>query len=128
MNRLIKKILKEELQGQEFIDRHYSELDRLERMKDQIIDFLHSEFPNLLEVETRMKKVRLGSVKLGMENPVVDKVVFTLKFKLTDQEIKNGGQLRGDVQNIFRNYFSFDIYDYGSPIELNFKAQAWVNF
>lgn len=128
MNRLIKKILKEELQGQEFIDHHYSELDRLESMKDQIIDYLHSEFPNLLEVETRMKKVRLGSVKLGMENPVVDRVVFTLKFKLTDQEIKNGGQLRGDVQNIFRNYFLFDIYDYGSPIELNFKAQAWVNF
>lgn len=128
MNRLIKKILKEELQGQEFIDHHYSELDRLENMKDQIIDYLQSEFPNLLEVETRMKKVRLGSVKLGMENPVVDKVVFTLKFKLTDQEIKNGGQLRGDVQNIFRNYFLFDIYDYGSPIELNFKAQAWVNF
>lgn len=128
MNRLIKKILKEELQGQEFIDHHYSELDRLESMKDQIIDYLHSEFPNLLEVETRMKKVRLASIKLGMENPVVDRVVFTLKFKLTDQEIKNGGQLRGDVQNIFRNYFSFDIYDYGSPIELNFKAQAWVNF
>ncbi len=128
MNRLIKKILKEELQGQEFIDHHYKELDRLEGMKDQIIDYLHSEFPNLLEVETRMKKVRLGSVKLGMENPVVERVVFTLKFKLTDQEIKNGGQLRGDVQNIFRNYFSFDIYDYGSPIELNFKAQAWVNF
>ena len=128
MNRLIKKILKEELQGQEFIDHHYSELDRLENMKDQIIDYLQSEFPNLLEVETRMKKVRLGSAKLGMENPVVGRVVFTLKFKLTDQEIKNGGQLRGDVQNIFRNYFSFDIYDYGSPIELNFKAQAWVNF
>ncbi len=128
MNRLIKKILKEELQGQEFIDHHYSELDRLENMKDQIIDYLQSEFPNLLEVETRMKKIRLGSVKLGMENPVVDRVVFTLKFKLTDQEIKNGGQLRGDVQNIFRNYFSFDIYDYGSPIELNFKAQAWVIF
>ena len=128
MNRLIKKILKEELQGQEFIDHHYSELERLENMKDQIIDFLHSEFPNLLEVETRMKKVRLGSVKLGMENPVVDRMVFTLKFKLTDQEIKNGGPLRGDVQNIFRNYFLFDIYDYGSPIELNFKAQAWVNF
>lgn len=128
MNRLIKKILKEELQGQEFIDQHYSQLDRLENMKDQIIDYLHSEFPNLLEVETRMKKVKLASIKLGMENPVIDRVVFTLKFKLTDQEIKNGGQLRGDVQNIFRNYFLFDIYDYGSPIELNFKAQAWVNF
>jgi hypothetical protein len=128
MNRLIKKILKEELQGQEFIDHHYSELERLEGMKDQIIDYLQSEFSNLLEVETRMKKVRLASIKLGMENPVVDRVVFTLKFKLTDQEIKNGGQLRGDVQNIFRNYFMFDIYDYGSPIELNFKAQAWVNF
>ena len=128
MNRLIKKILKEELQGQDFIDHHYSELDRLKSMENQIIDYLHSEFPNLLEVEKRMKKIQLGSMKLGMENAVVDRMVFTLKFKLTDQEIKNGGTLRGDVQNIFRNYFLFDIYDYGSPIELNFKAQAWVNF
>jgi hypothetical protein len=128
LEKLIRKILNEELQGQEFIDHHYKELDRLEDMKDQIIDYLHSEFPNLLEVETKMKKVRLASIKLGMENPVVERMEFTLKFKLTDQEIKNGGQLRGDVQNIFRNYFLFDIYDYGSPIELNFKAQAWVNF
>ena len=128
MNRLIRKILKEELQGQEFIDHHYSELDRLESMKDQIIDYLHSEFPNLVEVETRIKKVRLGSVKLGMENPVVDRMVFTLKFKLTDQEMKNSRPLRSDIEDIFKNYFSFDLYTYGSPIELNFKAQAWVNF
>lgn len=128
MNRLIKKILKEELQGQEFIDHHYSQLDRLESMKDQIIDYLHSEFPNLLEVETRMKKIRLGSVKLGMENPVVEKMEFTLKFKLTDQEMKDSRSLRRDIEDIFKNYFSFDLYTYGSPIDLKFKAQAWVNF
>ena len=128
MNRLIKKILKEELQGQEFIDHHYKELDRLERMKDEIIDYLHSEFPNLLEVETRMKKVQLGSMKLGMENPVVERMEFTLKFKLTDQQINNSRPLRSDIEDIFRNYFLFEIYNYGSPIELNFKAQAWVNF
>lgn len=128
MNRLIKKILKEELQGQEFIDHHYKELDRLESMKDQIIDYLHSEFPNLVEVETRIKKVQLGSMKLGMENAVVDRVVFTLKFKLTDQEINNSRPLRSDIEDIFRNYFLFEIYNYGSPIDLEFKAQAWVNF
>lgn len=128
MNRLIRKILKEELQGQEFIDHHYSELDRLEGMKDQIIDYLHSEFPNLVEVETRIKKVQLGSMKLGMENPVVDKMEFTLKFKLTDQQIINSRPLRSDIEDIFRNYFGFDVLEYGSPIELNFKAQAWVNF
>ena len=128
MNRLIKKILKEGLQGQEFIDHHYSELDRLESMKDQIIDYLHSEFPNLVEVETRIKKVQLGSMKLGMENPVVERMEFTLKFKLTDQQIINSRPLRSDIEDIFRNYFLFEIYNYGSPIELNFKAQAWVNF
>lgn len=128
MNRLIKKILKEELQGQEFIDHHYSELDRLESMKDQIIDYLHSEFPNLVEVETRIKKVQLGSMKLGMENPVVERMEFTLKFKLTDQQIINSRPLRSDIEDIFRNYFGFDVSEYGSPIELNFKAQAWVNF
>ena len=128
MNRLIRKILKEELQGQEFIDHHYSELDRLEGMKDQIIDYLHSEFPNLVEVETRIKKVQLGSMKLGMENPVVERMEFTLKFKLTDQQINNSRPLRSDIEDIFRNYFLFEIYNYGSPIELNFKAQAWVNF
>ena len=131
MNRLIKKILKEELQGQEFIDHHYSELDRLEGMKDQIIDYLHSEFPNLLEVETRMKKVRLGSIKLGMENPVVDKMVFILKFKNLDanQELRKiNPPIKVDIRNIFSNYFGFDVSEYGSPIELEFKAQAWVNF
>ena len=128
MNRLIRKILKEELQGQEFIDNHYKELDRLESMKDQIIDYLHSEFPNLVEVETRIKKVQLGSMKLGMENPVVERMEFTLKFKLTDQQIINSRPLRSDIEDIFRNYFGFDVSEYGSPIELNFKAQAWVNF
>ncbi len=128
INRLIRKILKEELQGQEFIDHHYSELDRLESMKEQIIDYLHSEFPNLVEVETRMKKVQLGSMKLGMENPVVERMEFILKFKLTDQQIINSRPLRSDIEDIFRNYFGFDVSEYGSPIELNFKAQAWVNF
>jgi hypothetical protein len=128
MEKLIRKILNEELQGQEFIDHYYKELGRLESMKDQIIDYLHSEFPNLLEVETSMKKVKLGSVKLGMENPVVDRMVFTLKFKLTDQEIKNSRPLRSDIEDIFKNYFSFDLYTYGSPIDLKFKVQAWVNF
>ena len=131
MNRLIRKILKEELQGQEFIDHHYSELDRLESMKDQIIDYLHSEFPNLVEVETRIKKVQLGSMKLGMENPVVDRMVFTLKFKNLDanQELRKiNPPIKVDIRNIFSNYFGFDVSEYGSPIELEFKAQAWVNF
>ena len=39
-----------------------------------------------------------------------------------------GNQPTNYIENIFRNYFLFDIYDYGSPIELKFKAQAWVNF
>jgi hypothetical protein len=131
MNRLIRKILKEELQGQEFIDHHYSELDRLESMKEQIIDYLHSEFPNLVEVETRIKKVQLGSMKLGMENPVVDKMVFILKFKNLDanQELRKiNPPIKVDIRNIFSNYFGFDVSEYGSPIELEFKAQAWVNF
>lgn len=128
MEKLIRNILKEELEGQEFIDHHYSELDRLKKMFNTIVDYLHSEFPNLVEVETRMKKVVLGSIKLGTESPTVDKMEFILKFKLTDQEMKNSRSLRGDVEDIFKNYFSFDMYTYGSPIDLKFKAQAWVNF
>jgi hypothetical protein len=53
---------------------------------------------------------------------------FILKFKLTDQQIINSRPLRSDIEDIFRNYFGFDVSEYGSPIELNFKAQAWVNF
>lgn len=130
MNRLIKKILKEELQGQEFIDNHYKELDRLKGMEDHIIDYLHSEFPNLVEVETRMKKVQLGSMKLGMENPIVEVMVFTLKFKdLKKEEFRTlVPPIKEDIINIFTNYFGFDVMAYGSPIELEFKAQAWVNF
>jgi hypothetical protein len=75
-----------------------------------------------------MKKVQLGSMKLGMENPVVERMEFILKFKLTDQQIINSRPLRSDIEDIFRNYFGFDVSEYGSPIELNFKAQAWVNF
>ncbi len=130
MNRLIKKILKEELQGQEFIDNHYKELDRLKGMEDHIIDYLHSEFPNLVEVETRMKKVQLGSMKLGMENPIVEVIVVTLKFKdLSEYEMRAlSPPIKEDIINIFTNYFGFDVMAYGSPIELEFKAQAWVNF
>jgi hypothetical protein len=100
-------------------------------MKEQIIDYLHSEFPNLVEVETRIKKVQLGSMKLGMENPVVDKMVFILKFKNLDanQELRKiNPPIKVDIRNIFSNYFGFDVSEYGSPIELEFKAQAWVNF
>ena len=130
MNRLIKKILKEELQGQEFIDNHYKELDRLKGMEDHIIDYLHSEFPNLVEVETRIKKVQLGSMKLGMENPIVEVIVVTLKFKdLSEYEMRAlSPPIKEDIRNIFTNYFGFDVMAYGSPIELEFKAQAWVNF
>ena len=127
MNRLIRKILKEELQGQEFIDHHYSELDRLEGMKDQIIDYLHSEFPNLVDVEYRTKKVQLGST---MGIPTVDVVVVTLKFKdLTKDEMRSlSSPIKEDIRNIFTNYFGFNVMAYGSPIDLEFKAQAWVNF
>lgn len=128
MDSIIRKILKEELQGQEFIDKYYEELDRLKKMENQMIDYLKSEFPNLLEVETRMKKVRLDSIRLGMENPVIEKIEFILKFKLTDQEIKNSRPLRNDVEDIFKNFFSFNIYRYATPVQLTFKAQAWVVF
>jgi hypothetical protein len=127
MNRLIKKILKEELQGQEFIDNHYKELDRLKGMEDHIIDYLHSEFPNLVEVETRMKKVQLGST---MGFPSVDVIVVTLKFVDLKKEESTtlSPPIKEDIRNIFANYFGFDVMAYGSPIELEFKAQAWVNF
>jgi len=131
MNRLIRKILKEELHEKEFIDNHYKELDRLKSMENQIIDYLHSEFPNLVEVETRMKKVQLGSIRLGMENPSVDRMVFTLKFKNLDanRELRKiNPPIKVDIIDIFSNYFGFDVLEYGSPIELEFKAQAWVSF
>ena len=131
MNRLIRKILKEELQGQEFIDNHYKELDRLKSMENQIIDYLHSEFPNLVEVETRMKKVQLGSIRSDMESISVDRMVFTLKFKNLDanQELRKiNPPIKVDIRNIFSNYFGFDVSEYGSPIDLEFKAQVWVNF
>ena len=131
MNRLIRKILKEELQGQEFVDNHYKELDRLKSMENQIIDYLYSEFPNLVEVETRLKKVKLGSIRSDMESISVDRMVFTLKFKNLDanQELRKiNPPIKVDIRNIFSNYFGFDVLAYGSPIDLEFKAQTWVNF
>jgi hypothetical protein len=129
MEKLIKNILKEELQGQEFIDNYYNELERFERSKDSIIDYIKTEYPNLVDVEYRKKNVLLGSIRLGMENPRVEVLVVTLKFKdLKKEEIGSKSPIKLDVLNIFKNYFDFDTLLYGSPIDLEFKAQAWVNF
>ena len=129
MKKLIRNILKEELQGQEFIDNYYKELERFERTKDDIINYIKSQYPNLVDVEYKTKKVLLASIRLGMENPTIERVQITLKFKdLTSQEIKKSKSIKTDTINIFTNYFGFDVLEYGSPIELEFKAQAWVNF
>ena len=127
MKKLIKNILKEELQGQEFIDNHYKESKRFERTKDEIIGYVSSQYPRLVDVEYRTKKVQLGST-MGM--PTVDVVVVTLKFKdLTKDEMRSlSSPIKEDIRNIFTNYFGFNVMAYGSPIDLEFKAQAWVNF
>ena len=65
---------------------------------------------------------------MGM--PTVDVVVVTLKFKdLTKDEMRSlSSPIKEDIRNIFTNYFGFNVMAYGSPIDLEFKAQAWVNF
>jgi hypothetical protein len=57
-------------------------------------------------------------------------MVFILKFKdLTDQDLRKiDPPIKTDIRSIFANYFGFDVSEYGSPIDLEFKAQAWVNF
>lgn len=129
MKKTIKKILKEELEGQEFIDNHYKELERFKRSKDDIIDYIKSQYPNLVDVEYKTKKVLLGSMRVVMENPTVEVMVVTLKLKdLKKEEIISKSPIKTDIINIFTNYFGFDVMAYGSPIQLEFKAQAWVNF
>lgn len=127
MKELIKNILKEELQGQEFVDNHYKELERFERTKDDIINYIKSQYPNLVDVEYKTKKIQLGST---MGRPTVEKVEVTLKFKdLTKYEMRSlSSPIKEDIRNIFTNYFGFNVMAYGSPIYLEFKAQAWVNF
>jgi hypothetical protein len=127
MERIIKKILKEELQGQEFIDNRYKEFERFESTKTDIIDYIKSQYPNLVDVEYKTKKVQLGST-IGF--PTVDVIVVTLKFKdLSKYEMRAlSSPVKEDIRNIFTNYFGFDVMAYGSPVELEFKAQAWVNF
>ena len=126
MERIIKKILKEELQGQEFIDNHYKEFERFESTKDNIIDYIKSQYPNLVDVEYKTKKVKLGST---MGFPTVDVIVVTLKFvDLKKEELRSTSPIKEDIRNIFTNYFGFDVMAYGSPIDLEYKAQAWVNF
>ena len=129
MKKLIRNILKEELQGQEFIDNYNKELDRFERTKDDIINYIKSQYPNLVDVEYKTKKVMLASIILGNEAAIVDRTSITLKFKdLTKYEMRAlSSPVKEDIRNIF-NYFGFDVLEYGSPIELEFKAQAWVNF
>ncbi len=126
MKKLIRNILKEELQGQEFIDNHYKESERFERTKDDIIDYIKSQYPRLVDVEYKTKKVQLGST---MGTPTVDVIVVTLKFKdLAKDEMRTLSPIKTDIINIFTNYFGFDVLGYGSPVQLEFKAQVWVNF
>jgi hypothetical protein len=126
MERIIKKILKEELQGQEFIDNHYKEFERFESTKDDIINYIKSQYPNLVDVEYKTKKVQLGST---MGTPTVDVIVVTLKFvDLTKEDLRAKSPIKTDIINIFTNYFDFNVLGYGSPVQLEFKAQAWVNF
>jgi len=126
MKELIKNILKEELQGQEFIDNRYKESERFERTKDEIIGYVSSQYPNLVDVEYKTKKVALGST---MGTPTVDVIVVTLKFvDLKKEELRANSPIKTDIINIFTNYFDFNVLGYGSPVQLEFKAQAWVNF
>jgi hypothetical protein len=127
MEKLIKKILKEELQGQEFIDNFYEERKRFERTKDEIINYIKSQHPNLIDVEYETKKVILASIRIGMESPSLERMVVIFKFKGVEGK-RSGDPIKNDIISIFTNYFGFDVMGYGSPIDLVFKAQAWVNF
>jgi hypothetical protein len=130
MEKLIKKILKEELQGQEFIDNYYKELERFESTKDDIINYIKSQYPNLVDVEYKTRKVMLASIILGNEAAKVDRTSIILKFTdLTKKEVGMYSQpIRNDITNIFTNYFGFDVLGYGSPIEVIYMGQIWVTF
>jgi hypothetical protein len=131
MKELIRNILKEELEGQEFIDNFNQEKQRFERTKDEIIGYISSQYPTLVDVEYRTKTNLLGSTRVNNENPRLEIIVVTLKFKnLSDEELKKNSSnvLKKDIINIFDNYFGFNVLGYASPIQLEFKAQAWVIF
>ena len=108
MKKLIKNILKEELQGQEFIDNYNKEFERFERTKDDIINYIKSQYPNLVDVEYKTKKVILASMKLSMENRTIERAQVTLKFKdLSKYEMRAlSSPVKEDIRNIFTNYFT----------------------
>lgn len=130
MKELIKNILKEELEGQEFIDNFNQEKQRFERTKDEIIGYISSQYPNLVDVEYKTKTNVLGSTRVNNESPRIEIIVVTLKFKMGDEELKKSSSnvIKKDIIGIFDNYFGFNVLGYGSPIQLVFKAQAWVIF
>ena len=130
MKEVIRNILKEELQGQEFIDNFNQEKQRFERTKDEIIGYISSQYPNLVDVEYKTKTVVLGSTRINNESPRPEVIVLTLKFKMGDEELKKSSSnvIKKDIIGIFDNYFGFNVLGYGSPIQLVFKAQAWVIF
>jgi hypothetical protein len=130
MKKLIRNILKEELQGQEFIDNFYEERKRFERTKDEIFNYIKSQHPNLVDVEYKTKKIILASIRIGMETPSIERMTVIFKFvDLKKEDIRTlTPPIKEDIINIFTNYFGFDVTAYGSPIGLEFKAQTWVNF
>jgi len=130
MKELIRNILKEELEGQEFIDNFNQEKQRFERTKDEIIGYISSQYPNLVDVEYKTKTNVLGSTRVNNESPRIEIIVVTLKFKMSDEELKKSSSnvIKKDIIGIFDNYFGFNVLGYGSPIQLVLKAQAWVIF
>jgi len=130
MKELIRNILKEELEGQDLIDNINKEKERFERIKDEIISYISSQYPNLVDVEYKTKAILLGSTIIDNKSARLEVIVVTLKFEMGHEELKRSGSnvLKKDIISIFDNYFGFNVLGYGSPIQLVFKAQAWVIF
>ena len=127
MKNIIKKILKEDIQGQNFVENFNKEVERFKKMKDMIINEIKNEYPNLVDYEINEQKVLLGSLVIDGKRPTFNRIQLTLKFKDIVSNSQPRQQIISDIANIL-SYFGFDIYSYGSPLQIIFKEQAWVNF
>jgi hypothetical protein len=125
MKRLIKKILKEDLTGQEFSDNFYEEQSRFLKSKDRIVEFLKSEYNNIFDIEFSKRYVVLGSLE-NLSNRNFEAIIVTIKFKKVENN--NHSVIKNDIKNVFKYYFDFDTDKYGAPIRLEFKQMAWVIF
>lgn len=126
---ILKKILKEEDESyREFNKTYTEEFNLFKKRKNDIINYIKSEYENLFDVDVREKSVLLGSFRVKGEYITIRRFVITFKFIIDDKmSYSDKRNIMSDIESVI-NYYGIDTKKYGAAVELKFKKQTWVDF